>query len=485
MQATEHQSHPTAEGFGLLLPAEVRQQLWAKVAERIEAYQVAAPGLRVAPGEGRDAIAAELAPYDFTAPRDPLAVVDTTCDWLDRFLLHTAHPAYFGVFNPAAATMGAAADALVAAYNPQLASSASGALPIAIEDHLLRYFGCKFGFPAADVRGSFLSGGTTANFTALLCALNAKLPGFGTDGVGAAKPVVYTSRETHHSVLRAARLCGIGTSAVVELPVLESLQLDLAALATRVQADRAAGKLRVMVVATLGSTSAGTFDDAAGMAAIAEAENLWLHIDAAWGGAAILLPEHQALFAGVARADSLTLDAHKWLSVPMGAGMFITRHPHILEATFRVDASPYMPAHTYDSPTTEPYKQSIEWSRRFSGLKLFFALAVHGEAGYQAALRHQIAMGDYMRERLAATGWRVVNRATLPVVCFVDPERPDLDVERFTRLVGETGRTWITPTKLQHTGQPVLRAGIPNFLTQREHVDVLIETLAEVRARTA
>lgn len=465
----------------LKLDASDRARLWSKVTERIEAYQDRAAQLPVAPGEVRAEIMAALAPYDFAAPRDPVAVTDATCDWLERYLLHTTHPAYFGVFNPAASTMGAAADALVAAYNPQLASSASGILPIAVEDHLLRFFGARFGFPEADVRGSFLSGGTTANFTAVLCALNDKLPDFGTEGVGGRKPVLYTSKETHHSVLRAARLCGIGTSAVVELPVDEALKLDLDALRSRIQADRAAGKLPVMVTATLGSTSAGTFDDVGAIADVAEQEDLWLHCDAAWGGAAVLLPEYAQLFNGTERADSITLDAHKWLSVPMGAGMFITRHPHIQEATFRVDASPYMPAHTYDSPTTEPYKQSIEWSRRFGGLKLFMTLAVHGIPGYQAVLRHQIEMGAYLRERLTATGWQVVNRTQLPVVCFIDPTRPTLDTERFTKLVGETGRTWITPTKLQHTGQPVLRAGIPNFLTQREHVDVLVDVLDGVR----
>ena len=461
------------EGFGLLLPRATREALWMRLGERIEAYTKAAPGLRVAPGEVSEAIAASLAPYDFQTPRDPVAVLDEAATLLERFLLHTSHPAYFGVFNPQAATMGIAADALVAAFNPQLASSASAPWCIAVEDHLLQFFGQRFGY--ATSAGTFTSGGSTANLTALLCALTAKVPGFGEDGLAGARPVVYTSTETHHSALRAARLCGLGTSAVVELPVDAALQLDVAALRQRVAADRAAGKQPLMLVATLGSTSAGVFDDVAALAEVAEAEDLWLHADAAWGGAAILLPEQRALFAGVERTDSLTLDAHKWLSVPMGAGMFLTRHPGVLEATFRVDRSPYMPGHTYDAHGTEPYKQSLEWSRRFTGLKLFMALATHGEEGYRTVLRHQIAMGAHMRAALQADGWQLVNATPLPVVCFVDPARPDLDTEALARAIGASGESWLTPTKL--AGRPVLRAGIPNFATRPERVDALVSLL--------
>ncbi|MDB5096299.1 MAG: Aromatic-L-amino-acid decarboxylase [Cyanobacteria bacterium RYN_339] len=457
---------PFEAGFGLTLPRATRTALWARTGERLEAYLAALPGLPVSPGD----VHADLAAFDFQTPMDPLAVVDAAADMLQAFNLNTAHPAYFGVFNPAAATMGIAADALVAAFNPQLASSASARACIAIEDHLLAYFGAKFGYDL--VRGSFQSGGTTANYTALQCALTAHVPGYGTEGVGPARPVLYTSTETHHSILRAARMSGLGTSAVVALPVGPDLRFDVAALRARIHADRNQGKHPLFLVATLGSTSSGTFDDVAALAEVAQTEGMWLHADAAWGGAAILLEECAPLFEGIRLADSITLDAHKWLSVPMGAGMFLTRHPDVQEATFRVDQSPYMPGHTYESAETEPYKQSIEWSRRFIGLKLFMALAAHGEAGYQAVLRHQIAMGAYMRERLAATGWELVNDSPLPVVCFW---APGLDPEAVARQVADSGKSWITPTKLN--GRGVLRAGIPNFATQREHVDVLIDVL--------
>ncbi len=472
---------PFREGFGLLLPQKERQALWGQLSALMESHLGEVARLPVAPSDQSAALSAYLKTQDFQAPQRSASVVAQVGTLLKEGLLHTSHPAYFGVFNPSPSTMGVAADLLVASFNPQLASTASAKVCIEMENHLVRYFGMKFGYPSGSVRGCFTTGGTEANYTAVLCALAAKLPDFRTDGVGTYRPVLYTSKETHHSFLRAARVCGLGTKSVVELPVDARLQLDVAALDKQISIDKAAGKLPLFVVATLGSTSAGVFDALDPIAEVAKRHGLWLHADAAWGGAAILLPEHRALFAGVEKTDSLTLDAHKWLSVPMGAGIFFTPHANILEETFSVEASHYMPPGTHAAEYAEPYKQSLQWSRRFTGLKLFLTLAVHGEEGYQKVLRHQIEMGGYLREKLEVNGWKVVNETALPVVCFVDPKQPSLDVKTFAKRVGETGKTWITPTKLYHTGQDVLRAGISNFATQKEHVDTLVAVLNQLR----
>ncbi|MBI1862050.1 MAG: aminotransferase class V-fold PLP-dependent enzyme [Deltaproteobacteria bacterium] len=459
-----------------------REGLWKKTIEIIERYLTTVSSQPVSPPSSADQISAALAEYTFATPHDPKEIVASVGELLTKHLLHTSHPAYFGVFNPASATMGIAADAIVAAFNPQLASSPSGNIAIAIEDHLLRFFGEKFGFARKDIRGNFTSGGTAANHTALLCALTQKVPRFGSDGLGPNRPAIYTSVETHHSILRSARLCGLGTSSVRTLPVRKNLELNAKALVNQIARDRQEGYLPLFLVATLGTTSAGTFDHLSELVAIARNEDLWLHADAAWGGAAILLEEYRVLFQGSEQVDSITLDAHKWLSVPMGAGLFITRHPEILEGTFRVDQSPYMPGQTYQASSTEPYKQSLEWSKRFIGLKLFMTLATHGEEGYRQTLRHQIRMGDRLRQKLTASRWTIVNETPLPVICFVDETLPHLDTVDFARRVAETGRTWITPTELRFNGQKVLRAGISNFLTQESDLDILVDTLNTVRA---
>src|SRR5207249_952234 len=143
-------------------------------------------------------------------------------------------------------------------------------------------------------------------------------------------------------------------------------------------------------------TSAGAIDPIPDLAGIAEREGLWYHVDAAWGGAAALLPELRPRLAGIERADSITFDALKWLSVPMGAGIFLTRHPSILERTFGTGTS-YMPRDAAGLDVVDPYSHSMQWSRRFIGLKVYLSLLVAGWDGYAAAIRHQVAMGDRLR----------------------------------------------------------------------------------------
>ena len=196
-------------------------------------------------------------------------------------------------------------------------------------------------------------------------------------------------------MLKAARLSGIGTEAVREVRLDSGLRMRPDVLAERIREDREAGCTPFLVVATAGTTGSGAVDPIAEIAEIADEERLWLHVDAAWGGAAALVPELRPCVEGIGRASSITFDAHKWLSVPMGAGLFLTRHPGLLERTFRV-ATGYMP-HVAGQTMGDPYAHTMQWSRRFIGLKVFLALAVAGWEGYEQAIRHQTAMGDLLR----------------------------------------------------------------------------------------
>src|SRR5262249_42746299 len=151
------------------------------------------------------------------------------------------------------------------------------------------------------------------------------------------------------------------------------LRMDLADLARQVQADRRDGWSPLMVVGTAGTTAAGAIDPLREIAWFCRSHGLWFHVDAAGGGAAILLPAMRAQLDGIDAADSITCDAHKWFSVPVGAGMFFCRHPKIVREAFRAKTA-YMPAGSGES-TSDPYVTSTQWSRRFIGLKLFLALA--------------------------------------------------------------------------------------------------------------
>ena len=466
-----------------LEPAE-RAALWAQVTEAIEAYAREVDDLPVAPRLDPAALRARLSEIDFRQPMDPARAVVLASDLLRAHQVHTPHPRYFGLFNPAPTTMGIAADTLVAAFNPQLADWSHSPFAAECERHLVRVLGARLGLPAESVDGTFASGGAEANHTAILAALTHRFPGFGADGVRALPglPVLYVSAEAHHSFLKAARLCGLGTGAVREVPVDEELRLRPAALAEAVARDRREGALPFLAVATAGTTGAGAVDPVAEVVDLCAREGLWAHVDAAWGGALALLPELFPLLEGTGRADSVTVDAHKWLSVPMGAGVFLTRHTDVLERTFRVAAT-YMPREAEGLDVHDPFAHSMQWSRRFIGLKVFLSLAVAGLDGYAAALRHMVAMGEELRAALAAAGFLLVNRTPLPLVCFVDGDDPEgRHAPALARAVVASGRAWVSSVALPG-GRAAVRACITNYRTTEADVRALVDAITAAAGR--
>lgn len=153
---------------------------------------------------------------------------------------------------------------------------------------------------------------------------------------------------------------------------------------------------------------------------IAEREKLWLHTDAAWGGAAALVPELRSVLTGIERSDSITFDPHKLLSITKGAGMYLTRHPSVLAKAFRA-VTPYMPLQHCSLPdVVNPFTHSIQWSRRFAGLKLFLSLLVTGWDGYAEVVRNHLRLAHYLAAELDKNGWTVINDPLLAVVCFFD-----------------------------------------------------------------
>jgi aromatic-L-amino-acid/L-tryptophan decarboxylase len=469
----------------LSLDSAQREALWREVVEQIARYEDNVHTAAVAPPLDPRAIRDLLAGVDFQTPQAPVDAVRFVVEGLWRHQVHTPHPRYFGLFNPASASMGVAADALTAAFNSQLAAWSHAPFANEVEMHLIRALGEKFGYPSAGIDGTFASGGAEANHTALICALVSRFPGFAPRGVRAlaGQPVVYISQQAHHSFLKAARATGLGSDAIRQVPVGDDLRMDAAQLAEMLHHDRAFGLLPTLLVATAGSTSAGVIDDLPELAAIAREQTIWFHVDAAWGGAAALVPELRPLLASIEQADSITFDVHKFLSLPMGAGLFLTRHPHILGEAFRITTD-YMPKDAARMDTVDPYTHSMQWSRRFIGLKLFLTLLVAGWDGYAEVIRQQVEMGRRLARMLVSAGWRVMNQTELPVVCFVDTTRSDGESASYLQAVADrlvaSGTAWISTTRLKD-GQAVLRACITNFGTEESDLAALVAALAEAR----
>lgn len=473
----------------LALDGDLRLALWQKLSTEIERYLRLLPGdpvSRPLDAAATAALRAQIASVDFEHPMAPGDALQFAVAGLWEHQVHTPHPRYFGLFNPAPTTMGVAADALVAAFNPQIAAWSHAPFAAEVEAYVLRAVAAKFGYPAASTDGVFTSGGAEANHTALLCALTHAFPEFSRGGVRALPrpPAIYVSNQSHHSLVKAARLCGLGTDAVRVLEVDAGMRLEPARVAAAIARDRAAGFEPLLLVATLGTTGTGAVDPIAALAELAARENIWLHADAAWGGLAALVPELRSVIGGVERANSITFDAHKSLSVPMGAGMFLTRHADLLERAFRVDEN-YMPRDASGLATAgiDPFAHSIQWSRRFIGLKLFLSLAVAGWEGYAAVLRQQLAMAALLRQAAPAAGFRVVNDTPLPLVCLA-PDRPEGDtpavIDAIVRAAVASGQVWVSAAALPpRGGQPraAIRCCITNYRTQAADIQALLACL--------
>lgn len=469
----------------LLLEAAERERLWQELARQIESYISGIRELPASADPSPDAVRALLAGVDYSRPMPAEEAVRFAAESLARTQVHTPHPRYYGLFNPTPATMGIAGDALVAALNPQLAVWKHNPFAVEVERHLIRSFGALFGYDEALADGTFTSGGSEANHTALLCALAHSFPEMERVGLRGleAQPVFYVSAESHHSFHKGARLCGLGNAAVREIPVDGMLRMNPASLVSSIRTDRRHRLAPFLIVGTAGTTNAGTIDPLAEIAEIAAQEKLWFHADAAWGGAAAVLPELRPLLAGIERADSITLDAHKWLCAPNGAGMFLTRHPEILGRTFHISAA-YVPPKAEGARIVDPYEHSIHWSRRFIGLKLFLSLLVAGWDGYAAVLRNMTAMGDVLRCELEAAGWEIVAPTPLPIACFQDRRAPkDRSaeyLEAVARHVVSSGHAWISTTRVRGD-ITVLRACITSYRTNKDDIRILINALEDAR----
>ena len=417
-----------------------------------------------------------LARYDF---RQGVPLEQAAADveqMLRRWQVHVTHPRYFGLFNPSVTFASVVADTLAATYNPQLAAWRTSPAAIEIERHTLAWLSGKFGLPA-QAAASFTSGGAEANLSAVIVALTQAFPAYDEKGLRGLpnSPVFYISTEAHHSFSKIAHMTGLGRDALRTIPTGADLRMNVSALADQVAQDRRRGLSPFLVVGTAGTTAAGVIDPLPELARFCRDGRLWFHVDAAWGGAAIVSPSLRHHLAGIEHADSITCDAHKWFSVAMGCGMFFCRYPETVARAFRAEAS-YMPERA-GADTRDPYTHSVQWSRRFAGLKLFLTLAELGEEGQARVIEHQVRMGNHLRERLAAANWTVVNVTPLPVVCFT---RDGLDLPWFLKSLRAQQIAWMSEARLGTAS--VVRACITSFKTTEEDIEHVVEQITRMAA---
>ncbi len=447
--------------------------------ERIEDYLTRALALadsRVRAGAATptldmQAYRRELESFDFSRRRPLGEVLDWSIAMLEHGVTHQTHPRYFGLFNPAPTFPSQCADRLVAAFNPQIASSVTSPAAVALEAHVIARVAQRAGFPAG-TGGHFTCGGSEANYTAMLCALTRAHPGFAVDGARAfpGQPVFYVSRECHRSWVKIAHQAGIGRAAARLIGTDGCGRISLTALTQTIAADLAAGCVPFLLVASAGTTGAGMLDPLEACADLAARHRLWYHVDAAWGGAMIASERYRHILKGLERADSATIDAHKWFATTMGCGMVLARDPAALSATFQVAAS-YMTSHEL---SLDPYMNTVQWSRRFLGLRLFLSLAAAGWEGHGAHIERGVAQAAWIRTELERRGWSIVNDSPFALLNVVPPAALG-DPRTVVARVLASGRAWVSVASFEE--RDVIRICVTHGETSEADLAILVETL--------
>jgi glutamate/tyrosine decarboxylase-like PLP-dependent enzyme len=455
----------------LFPPAAERRRVESWLSAALEKASAAVRSGSVTPTIDMLEFRRQLRAIDFTHPRPLDELLKWTVECMTHGIVQMANPRYFGLFNPSATFPAQCADRIASLFNPQLASSASSPVPVEIEAQVIRAVARRAGF-AEGATGHFATGGSEANLTALLCALTAAHPGFADEGarVFPGPVTFYASRECHIAWLKVAHQAGIGRSALRLIATDGYGRLDPGSLEREIALDRARGAVPVMIVATAGTTGAGMIDPLVACADIAQTAQLWYHVDAAWGGAAIASDRLRSLLSGIERADSLTVDAHKWFATTMGCAMYITRRSELLSQTFNA-ATNFMPS---SLSALDPYLNSVQWSRRFLGLRLFLALGAAGWAGFGAHVERSVAVMQRVQDRLVDLGWTVANDSPLAVLNVVPPAALG-EARALVRHTVASGRAWVAPTTYE--GQEVVRICATHGETSQADIDELVAVL--------
>jgi aromatic-L-amino-acid decarboxylase len=414
--------------------------------------------------------------------REPLPAQGTGFEALLAELFDVAVPASFNTAGPgylAYIPGGGLFDAALGAFIAESVNRYVGVFAAApvlsqLETNVVSWFAQIVGYPPT-ARGFLTSGGSLANFSAVVTARSERLGEQFLDGV------VYTSDQAHHSVLKSALLAGFPRRNVRSLPTDDEFRMVPEAVADALAADRAAGLRPFMIVASAGTTNTGAVDPLPELAELAASENLWLHVDAAYGGFFALTQRGREALAGLERADSLVLDPHKSLFLPYGSGCVLVRDG---EALRRAHAAPadYLPPMQEDPELVDFCEISPELSRPFRGLRAWLPLRLHGVGPFRDALQEKLELSDWIHDRLRAIAdLEIIAAPQLSVTAWrwvpagVDVDRLDELNRELLRRINARQRVYLTGTRLG--GRFAIRVCVLSFRTHMERMEACAEDI--------
>lgn len=464
-----------------------------RVADLISDHMSAVPSGRVftpVPPELADGILNVPLP---TSGESVDEVLDAFARDISPYPFGNGHPRFYGWVNSPPAAIGVFASALAAAMNPSVAGGNHAA--VYLERQVVGWLRAIVGFPVASM-GLFVSGGSAAAVTALAVARHCALQQRGWDvranGLqGSPRAVVYKGAEGHGCHQKAVELLGIGSANLREVPSDRALRMMPKALDAMLAEDIAAGHLPVAVIASAGTVNTGAIDPVDALADVCARRGVWLHVDGAYGAPAILLDEYREQFRGLGRADSLAIDPHKWLYVPVDAGLVLVRDAQAMRDTFSL-VPPYLRTDGNERGVQGPpwfSEFGSEQSRPFRALKVWAALRHFGVDGYRELIAHDVALAKHLADRVRATpGLQLWEPQGLSVVCFraVPPAHAGRDeaIDALNREVLQSvqleGAAFLSSTVLD--GRFYLRACIVNPRAEMADVDAVFDAVVQAKA---
>jgi aromatic-L-amino-acid decarboxylase len=421
------------------------------------------------------------------APAEPTCsadLLDEVRDRLSPYQFSTQHPRTFSYFTPPPLPIAIAGETLALWWQQSVDVWHVGPSAALVEEEVIAWLRTLVGF-GDGAWGVLTSGGAMANLMALAVArdvLAASPRGEGLEGRG-----VYVSDQAHFSVARALDVLGFPRGTLRVVPSDAAFRLRADAVAAAIVADRRAGRRPLAIVAGAGTTNTGSVDELDGLARLAADEGVWLHVDAAYGAAALFTAEGRRLLLGIERADSVTVDPHKWFFQPHDVGGLLIRRREDLVATFR-RAPEYLRSSRPEDEPLDWFHYSVEGTRRFRALKLWLSWKHLGTRGFADLVEANLRLARYLAERCAAA--RDLEPAppdgpALSVVCFRhvprgldDPDAVDRHQTAVQRALELSGEGWVSTTRLR--GRVYLRAGVVNYLATEADVDRLLDAICSV-----
>jgi len=408
--------------------------------------------------------------------------------------MYPGHPRFYAYISGAGTVPGAVADLLAAGVNQNVGGWRLSPAATEIELHLTRWFAELFGLPGT-AGGLIVSGGAMANFVGLKVARD-RVAGWDVRGSGVAagpRLAMYLSAEAHVVSDRAADMLGLGTEMVRHLEVDGDYRMRVDRLREAIRRDREEGHRPFAVVASAGTVATGSIDPLGEIADVCGQEDVWLHVDAAYGGPAVLAEDLRPLLSGIERADSISFDPHKWLYTPHSGGCVLLRDLRHLGESFVVHPTYTVADKDRTGWGLDLMEHGPQFSRGFWALKVWVSLLAHGRRAYAARISHDAELARYLgacvQER---PEFELAAPVVLSIACFryVPPDLPEgagreayLNAlnERLLTEIWLDGRVFCSNAVLG--GRYLLRACIVNFRTEAEDVDALIDVAAELGSR--